>query len=234
MTARVGFLALLAVGTAAASEMSLESGPVPVELDGLDGFECEGRVTWEQLPNGATAVASQEDACYPFRVDAADNFVGDGETLIGVGWWGAYWNGSPSPPDAFDITIYAHDEGLPGERLAAFRATAYDEAIGDPNGYCAPIDGFEKVDGVTYHLGVQAVLCFPPQWGWATGAGDGIEGHFLGLLGYPVWVPLSIPFLVPYDLSMVLFDTGHDPTPVDDTSWSGIKRQYRPARSPAR
>lgn len=222
------FAVALVVAGAANAEVQTDSGPFTVEIDGLDAFDCEGTTKWEQLPNGATGASSQDDACYPFDSHIADNFVGDGTDMIGVGWWGVYWNGTPLPPDAFNITIYSDNGGVPGDVLATTTTTEYNETVGSPNGYCSQIDTFSKADGVTYHLEVQASLCFPPQWGWGSGDGDGIEGHFRGeLFGYVDWVPASLPFLVPYDFSMVLYNEDGDPTPTDETTWAGIKNLYK-------
>lgn len=195
--------------------------PVP-----LDAFDCDGTIRWEQLPNGASVLSSQEDACYPFTSEVADDFVGNGADVFGVGWWGSYWNGTPLPPDGFTIRVYADDTGVPGDLIHEDATTEYNETVWDPNGYCSQFDAFRAFDDVRYHLVVQATLCFPPQWGWATGDGNGEEGHFRGeLFGYFDWVPLSVPFLVPYDMAVVYY-TGGSGTPVADTTWSGIKAHY--------
>jgi len=221
------FAVALVVAGAANAEVQSESGPYTVEIDGLDAFDCEGTTKWEQLPNGASGLSSQEDVCYPFESNVADNFVGDGGDVVGIGWWGVYWNGTPLAPDAFNIEIYSDNGGFPGDLLASTSTTEYNETVGDPNGYCSQIDSFTKADGVTYHVSVQASFCFPPQWGWGTGDGDGAEISFLSaFFGYPDWIPGSTTFGVAYDAAFVLYNGEGDPTPTEEKTWSGIKSLY--------
>ena len=113
------------------------------------------------------------------QAEVADNFMGDGADVVGVGWWGVYWNGTPLPPDGFNIRIYADNGGLPGDLLYEETAATYNETAGDPYGYCANLAApFAKADGVGYHLSVQAQFCFPPQWGYSSGDGDGLQASF--------------------------------------------------------
>jgi hypothetical protein len=222
------FAAALVIAGTANAEVQSDSGPFTVELDALDAFDCEGETKWEQLPNGGTGASSQDDVCYPFESNTADNFVGDGTDMIGVGWWGVYWNGTPIPPDAFNIEIYADNGGLPGALLAETSTTDYNETVGSPNGYCSQIDTFSKADGVTYHLSIQASFCFPPQWGWSSGDGDGLQGSFRGaLFGFPDWVSATTVFGVPYEFSMVLYNGDGPPVPTEEKTWSGIKSLYQ-------
>jgi hypothetical protein len=150
--------------------------------------------------------------CYPFAAEVADDFVGTGDLVYGVGWWGTYWSGAPFSPDGFNIRVYADDGGVPGDLLREQYVTEYEEEAGDPFGFCANVHAFTPVDGVRYHLSVQAVLCDPPQYGWATGEGNGLEGHFRSeVFGYPEWVPASEVFREPHELAFHLLGTGEPP-----------------------
>ena len=229
---KLAFFAMaLVVAGSASAEPVLESGPFTVQgWDGLDAFDCDGTVKddFQQLPNGVSGLAAQDDQCYPFLAEIADNFTGDGDNLVGVGWWGVYWNGTPLPPDSFDITIYADDGGVPGAELATTNTADYNETAGDPNGYCSQIDSFAKADGVGYHLDVTAVFCFPPQYGHATGDGDGNEAHFKSdFFGFPDWVTATTVFGVAHDLAFILYNEEGAGTPVDETTWTGIKDLYK-------
>ena len=224
IAALVSIFAIAVTGSAFAIDSP--SGNYTVTTDALDAFDCEGVIKWEQLPNGVSGLSSQDDQCYPFLSEVADDFMGDGEMMIGAGWWGVYWNGTPIAPDAFNLKVYADGGGAPGELIYSEAVTDYNETFGDPYGYCALLsEGVMKMDGMTYWLGVQAVFCFPPQWGYGTGEGSGSEIHFLSaFFGYPDWVPGSVVFGVPYDAAFLLYNGGEVPT--EDATWSEIKALY--------
>lgn len=212
--------------------VDIESGSYPVDLDTQDAYDCGAidSIKWEQLPNGATGMASQDDVCYPFAAEVADNFMGDGADVVGVGWWGVYWNGSPLPPDGFNIRIYADNGGTPGDLLYQETAATYNETQGDPYGYCANLAApFRKADGVGYHLSVQAQFCFPPQWGYSSGDGDGLQAHFKSaFFGFPDFVTASTVFGVPYEGAFLLYNDGGGGTvPTEDATWTSIKGLYR-------
>jgi hypothetical protein len=169
------------------------SGPMTVAGEPGD-TDCFGYVIWEQLPDGVAAISSQYDVCYPFTSEVADDFTGEigvGTDGYGISWWGSYWNGSAtSPPDGFTIRFYADDSGMPGDLVHEETVTDYHEVDGSPNGYCAFIEA--SLGLARYHVAIQADLCFPPQWGVATGVGNGDEAHFRGeLFGFPDWTPVS-------------------------------------------
>jgi len=213
--------AMLAVTAGSAAAVDSESGPYTVDTDTHDAFDCEGEIKWEQMPNGASGLSSQDDACYPFTSEVADDFMGDGETMVGVGWYGVYWNGTPIAPDSFNIHVYADDAGAPGELIYTHNTTEYNETVGDPYGYCTQVEPFDKEDGVQYWLGIQSVFCFPPQWGWATGDGNGVSSYQLfPLLGIDPWEPTG------FDQAFLLYNEGA-PTPTEDATWSAIKGLYR-------
>lgn len=226
--------ALLGLMAFAGSVFALDmEGPrnYNVDISTLDAFDCIGDVKNEQLPNGASGLAAQEDQCYPFTARVADNFTGDGEELIGVGWWGVFWNGTPSPADSYDIQVYSSGaDGCPDVLLHSENTTDFNETIGDPYGYCANFAGtntFTKIDGVPYHLAVTAVKCFPPQVGHATGDGDGQQACFKSeFFAFAAWTPAVDVFGIPYELAFLLYNSGGT-VPTEEKSWSEIKELYR-------
>jgi hypothetical protein len=209
----------LAIGT--------QSGPYTVAGDQQDAYDCGTEWKWEQMPDGQSGLAAQDDQCYPFLAECADDFMGDGSNVTGVGWWGVFWNGSPVAPDGFQITIYLSDpDGCPGEAICSEFVTDYNQTAGDPYGYCATLaEACPKADGVSYHVSTTAVFCFPPQWGSATGTGNGQQMCFRSaFFGFPDWVPGNVVFGVNYDLAFLLYNDGIVPT--EDASWSSIKNLY--------
>lgn len=199
------WLAVAASTILTAGPFEIESGPHVIADNGLDAFDCDGDVAYEQLPNGTSVASSQDDICYPFTSETADDFVADGSTLTAIGWWGRFWNGSPEPIEAIRFSIYADDAGRPGTLLETTDVTDYDESPGKPIRYCAAIPPFTGDAGSRYHLSIQAVTCYPPQWGWATGAGNGRSAHFRSeLFDVPEWVAAEEIFPGPYEMAMVL------------------------------
>ena len=155
------FTVFALAAVSANAQIVIESGPFSVDSAGLDAFDCEGETKSEQLPNGVSGLAAQDDQCYPFLAQTADDFLGDGNDIVGAGWWGVYWNGTPLPPDGFRVEIYSDNGGVPGDLLFSEDTSDYNETAGDPNGYCSQLSGFNKADGVTYHMSVTAVLLLP-------------------------------------------------------------------------
>jgi hypothetical protein len=218
---------VLAAGSAIAAPQ-LTSGPYTVS-DALDAFYCGDpyAIFWEQPPDGASGLSAQDDACYPFQSECADDFVGNGNPIDAVGWYGVYWNGSPIAPDAFNIRFYSDAAGFPGAELGITTSSDYNETVGDPYGYCTEVDWLWTNYGIKYHISIQAVLCFPPQWGIGTGVGNGTQGSFKSaLFGFPDWVTNSTIFGVPYELAFLVYE-GYGTSPAKETSWSAIKDLYR-------
>ncbi len=181
--------------TATPSGGSLEPGP----------YDCDGFIEWEQFPDGQSGLSSQDDVCYPFVSEMADDFVA-GYGDVGIGWWGVYWNGSPVPPDGFRISYYLDDAGVPGEEVATRYLTEYNEAPGDPYGYCGTFSYVFLEYGCTYHVSVIADACFPPQWGVATGTGNGAEAHFRSdFFGFADWTPATDVFGIGYELALLRY-----------------------------
>lgn len=225
-----GTAMLVAVATvfapvrASATTPTLTPHVEPPEPAGLD---CVGAPQWEQLPDGASVLATQDDPCYPFTAETADEFVADGSPILAIGWWGAYWGGSPVPIDHFDLILRADGaDGVPGEVVWEYPTEDYHEVLGNPISYCASFPlPVPTVAGMTYHLTTRPDYCYPPQWGAATGDGNGRQGHFRGeLFGYDDWVRMEQPFGLPHELA---FSIRIDPpVPARDGSWARIKALF--------
>jgi hypothetical protein len=168
-------------GAAAAQASSPEISLSRSARTSLPPLDCNGEVFFEQLPDGETYLGAQDDVCYPFRAESSDDFVGTGAWITTIGWWGAYWSGSPVSPDAIRITLYAEDaDGCPGEPLSSQRIEEYEEnRVGSEASFCVRLlDPFHTLDDVEYALSIVLELCTPPQTGWATGSGNGREACF--------------------------------------------------------
>jgi hypothetical protein len=238
------FSAFALAGVGSAMALDVESGFGYHAIDQAGAYDCDGAVKWEQLPNGVNGYSSQVDVCYPFDSATADNFVGDGETLIGAAWWGIYWGGTPVVPSGFYVTVYADAGGVPntppppgGAGIMSWYVPApfYNETFSSASeaDYCfnvadaTPPSPFLKEDGARYWISFQAEFCFPPQWGWTTGSGDGVDVQFgFPLLGTPYWTAGALVFGVPSDMGFFLLNET-DGTPTEDTTWSTIKNLYR-------
>jgi hypothetical protein len=221
-------------GTGQSQARVTPSSPIRTSVPSIPGpGACEAPVVkWEQLPDGTTGLASQYDALYPLNAEVADDFMGDGTLLLGIEWWGLYWNGEPVPPESFLVRVYTSTpDSLPGEQVYESTTTDFNEVTDDPNHYCTLFAGdpFHKLDGVQYFVSVQARLHFPPQWGWATGVGNGREVRFRGAqFGYPDWVRGTVVFGVPaYDVAFRLLNTND--VPVRESTWSSLKALYQRA-----
>ena len=224
IAALVSIFAIAVTGNALALETQTGSS-YQVDTDALDAFDCGEDFKWEQLPNGGAGVAAQDDECYPFLAESADNFVGDGEMMIGAGWWGD-WDGS-AMLDAFEITIYADSGNGPGEMIYTEVVTDYNETAGAPFGYCALLsEPVMKADGETYWIDITSIYCFQPQWFWSVGDGDGQEIYFKSdFFGFPDWVPGSIVFGGPRETAFLLYNEGGG-VPTEEATWSEIKALY--------
>lgn len=193
------------------------------------GVGCEETPAWEQLPNGLTLAAAQDDVCYPFLAEGADHFVGTGAVLTSVGWWGQYFGGTPVTPDGFRISIYTRsDDGCPETLIHSELTTDFNEELtSDLNTYCTTLEtGFTHTSGTTYLLSITSVLCFPPQWGWATGDGDGTQACFRSeLFGFDQWTPIMEVVGSPYEFAFYVIDEELG-TPSAEHTWSALKALY--------
>jgi hypothetical protein len=155
---------------------------------------CEGNLVWEQLPDGVTAIQSQEDICYPFTTEVVDDFVGwsgygTKDWIIGVTWWGAFLDGPPVEIESVNVRIYAGSFGYPYDLLYATKSEVH-EIAGDPTGYCADIEPFSDAEDIRFFISIQMSFCGPTRWGWASGVGNGHEGFYRDDAS-PQWTPLS-------------------------------------------
>jgi hypothetical protein len=241
----VAFFSVLALSLwSSAIALDVQSGIGYHSIDESGAYDCGGLIYWEQLPNGASGFSSQVDVCYPFDSATADNFVGRGDDVLGASWWGVYWNGGVVVPDAFYVTIYADAGGIPntpppptGGGLISWHipAPGYHETFSGATeaDYCfwvqdadPPVPLFAEQD-VPYWISIQALFCFPPQWGWSTGTGDGTDVWFgFPLLGYPYWTPGVSVFGFTSDMAFFLNSIGPI-TQARDMTWSTIKNLYR-------
>jgi hypothetical protein len=227
--------ALAFAGSALA--LDTESPGYVVNTDGLDATDCAtDNIKVEQEPNGGGNGSSQLDTAYPFESKRADNFTGDGETLVSVFWAGGYWNGAPNLGD-FLIEIYASDGDCPpnaGGPVVFWNVPGAEsnETAGSPYGYCYTFpEPWLAENGVDYHLAIQHVVDFPPQWGWAFGDGDGQDGCFLSEFFNPGqgWQPnVNVgPSFLFREMAFTLYGEAGGTVPTEDRSWSSIKDLYR-------
>ncbi len=215
--------ALLLLGAAGAAALDMTSGPYQIRED-TGAYDCPGVVKWEQLPNGISGTAAQDDVCYPFLAETADDFAGDGGAIQSVGWWGTEFI---AEVEMFRISIYTEDaDGCPGELVYTYETPDFIQS--EDGSACAELaEPFQKADGVDYCISITAVFCWPPQWYWGTGDGNGQECCFRSdFFGFPDWVPGSEgPGWPLYENAFALFNSGS--TPTEDASWTTIKEQYR-------
>ncbi|MBD3160748.1 MAG: hypothetical protein GF346_01275 [Candidatus Eisenbacteria bacterium] len=180
-----------------------------------DAYGCEGEICLEQPPNEIGGFIAQDDFCNTFLSEVADDFQGNGDVLIGLGWYGIYQHGDwdPVPPEFFRIDIYLRDPaGFPGEHVYGVEIVDYIETRQEPQGnvtlasYCAYLpDEFLMDEGVEYSISITAGLCQPDQWGWLAGDGNGEEGYTRAPeWGIEEWTPISEIYGVPTDLSFNL------------------------------
>lgn len=212
-----------------AAALDLESGAGCIVGSGMLEFDCDGRVGWEQWPNDASAFSAQVDIAYPFESAVADNFSGNGRSLVGAGWWGVYWNGSTAQPDHFTVRIHADDGGRPGDVLFSEVCVECEETYAEATtaDYCVNFSApFPTETGAVYWLEIGTALTYPPQWGWATGDGDGNDVWFaFPALGIAFWTRGEALFGRPSNMAFVLFE--EPDFPVSEASWSSVKALYR-------
>ncbi len=225
-------LVLVFVAAGGAQALETHMGPSTHSWgDGLGAYDCPGVEKWLQGPDpDGSLTAAQDDVTIGFRAQTADDFMGDGETLKSIGWWGGYWNGSPAPPDAFEIQLFLKAFGdCPGEMVYQEVDAEYHESlVGSDADYCIELDEpLLKAEGENYSMSITALLVFPPQWGWATSLeGNGKQCCFRSeYFSFPDWVPGDQVFGVIYEMAFVLFNEGA--SPVEKSSWTSIKDQYR-------
>ena len=180
---------------------------------GIDGFQV--------------GLSSQFDAVYPFNSQVADDFRLDTTiSIIGVHWWGVFYNPfeGVNPAD-FNIIFYADAGGVPtGAGMDDPTSTALavyfmPQVTGIPTGETAeyeyevllPGDFVANADTV-YWIAIQWVGEFPPQWGWDTNGNN--PEHLTSAMqgfpaaGYPYWGDSGYG-----DMAFYLTTFCHDDTP---------------------
>jgi len=233
-------LALVAVATAAWGDLETHSvgggnpqGPAwePAK---------DALIKWSQLPDlEGNALASQLATDYPFDARAADDFeCVDGTPIVGVEWWGDYWNpGEPPYADYFVIRFYSDVPGppfsRPGDLLYEEDCLVYSE---DPTGGLYHYEQdltlpFEQEAGEIYWISIQAVHLFftGSQWGWL----ECLPEHYWNdeavmvfpELGVPEWTTASLVLGEYAELAFVLY--GEVFSPVESTTWTSVKAMFR-------
>ena len=190
--------------------VELSSGPLPDYVAAEPENCTKDPVAWEQLPDGVLAVSTQDDICYPFVSEVADDFIQPADGVGAVQWWGAFWNGSPIPPDSFEISIYADDDGAPGARVHHVPTASFVETAGsDPRypAYCGAANVFLGPAGCRYHVSVVASFCLPGQFGIVTGSGNGSGLHVRSALhGFEEWTPAEAALGAPHELAFRILE----------------------------
>jgi hypothetical protein len=194
----------------------------------------EGPIIWD---NGGTLAdsnlySSQNDTCYPFVSQVADDFHFEEDTdVYDVHWFGGFWGGDPFDPVDFWIFFYKDDgsgsqptgAGMPDPAPTAIAAYYFRGVTGlplDPNGfysYGVDLDPpFHAAGCEKYWIAIQAVFCFPPQWGWANTNGIKLAS---AVQGFPV---LNMPFWTRVDpeVDMAWYLTGK-PEPCEELACEG-------------
>ena len=182
----------------------------PTTIVNPNGENSRGPVVWDNGEPSATSnlFSSQFDDCYPFISQVADDFHFEETTEVAdVHWWGGFWGGDPIECIDFYIYFYKDDGtgtaptggGLDDPSVTAIASYFFPDVCGvvDPNGIYEyevvlnPPIVFEPC--YKYWIAIQAVFCYPPQWGWANT--DGIQLHSavqgFPLLGTPFWTPID-------------------------------------------
>jgi hypothetical protein len=180
---------------------------------GIDGYQV--------------GLSSQLDTAYPFNSQVADDFRLNTTTgIIGVHWWGIFWNPSEGVnPTDFNIIFYADAGGMPtGAGMDDPTSTALavyfmPQVTGIPTGEIAeyeyevflPGDFVANADTV-YWIAIQWVGQYPPQWGWDTNGNnpEHLSSAMQGfpVAGYPYWADAGYG-----DMAFYLTIFCHDDTP---------------------
>jgi hypothetical protein len=201
------------------------------------------QVKWVQTPDPypyGNGLSSQQDDCYPFLSQMADDFQCD-ETgpILAIEWWGTYWNPGPPPPAGYFFMIeFWTDNGLPypdshpleliyQEPCYVFTED-YDEDYAQYHYVQYLENPFTQEEGNIYWLSIYAVFCYPPQFGWCTG-----EPHWADcanfkseFFGFPDWTSSELVWGICYDMAFVLYGP-YNPNPVEEKSWGTIKAMFQ-------
>jgi hypothetical protein len=170
-----------------------------------------GPIIWDNGDTTAasSAYSSQNDTCYPFVSQVADDFhFEEDQEVWDVHWYGTFWGDGEVDPCPFWIFFYKDDgtggqptgAGMPDPASTAIAAYFFPAVTGyplDANGFHAykvdlP-DPFLAYACEKYWIAIQAVFCFPPQWGWANTGSIQLASAVQGfpLLNMPFWTPID-------------------------------------------
>lgn len=213
----------------------------PGGLEGIVQSFCEDPDIKDLVtPDGVIGLAASE--CFGGSANGVfqtERFVGDGESIVGVGSWWVMQGGLPEIP-ALNVRIYTTDAaGCPGDLLFECRATNVDVGPGtgtneDPIEYyvdfaandCEP---FVKEDGVEYSISIANANCPGPNGEnafWASGLGDGLFGCIIAVdFGIPNWTPKAEAGYA-WDNAMYLCN-GVPPIAAQQSTWGTIKSTYK-------
>jgi hypothetical protein len=194
-------------------------------------------VKWVQTPNGLNGLSSQQDDCYPFFSQAADDFLcGESGDILAIEWWGSF--SDPFVPPAaghyFMIEFWSDNPGPPShpEQLLYSEACYVFTEDFDPDynqyHYVQYLDvPFFQEEGLIYWISIYDVFCFPPQYYWCTGEPpwNDCASFKSEFFGFPEWTESPVVFGECYDLAFVLY--GEIPVPVEDKTWGSIKALYQ-------
>ncbi len=194
---------------------SFKRGISPANIPTSPSPKPKQTIIWD---NGGTTAnsnlySSQNDTCYPFVSQVADDFIFDQDMRVtDVHWWGGFWN---VPPDSVDpcyfyIYFYADDGtgnaptggGMPDPAPTALATYHFSGISGlplDPNGfYEYDVDlnpPFIASANTKYWIAIQEDTCYPPQWGWANTGSIQLHSAVQGfpVLGVPFWTDIVDP-----------------------------------------
>ena len=117
--------------------------------------------------------------------------------------------GTPLQQGAGEPGAFSHPGDLLYEHECYVYGEEYDPASGQYH-YYQELEGdwFEQAPGNIYWISIQAVVVFPPQWGWCESEelwnDEGVVKSVYPF-GLPDWTPLSDPLGYPVEFAFVLW-----------------------------
>ncbi len=208
----------------------------------------EVEVKWTQLPDlDGYVLMSQDMYDQAIYAECADDFYcDDGSPIVGIEWWGAYWNYSVLPPYAEYFIIRFYDDvpappfSHPGNIVYEEPCYVYTEEP-DPNEfhfhYYQDLGmPFDQVEDTIYWVSIVAVYAwFYPdsggggQWGWAECLPEYYWNDemcfFSPYFGYYEWTPATEVYGVHREMAFVLYADVMNP--VEATTWGQVKAMFR-------
>jgi hypothetical protein len=204
-------------------------------------------VYWSQsfLQAECMSWSSEHRANPPYVCESADDFyMAAGDTITGVEWWGT--DDTLNGIGEFLLRFHEPDDeeryNVPG--VIVYEETILDFTVESVDGvafryYCDIPGGFAPASSGTYWisiLGVHSGTHGGHQWFWyecVTADYWGDEGVLRSdFWGYPEWTPWSVKNYDNHhvEFAFVLYSGGD--TPVERSSWAGIKAMFRTRRAP--